>query len=75
MKKIIILFIMLFLLISSAEGRSTVFTKQRREQVQQRREKILKSGNIENAYPKKFNVDWFIVNNKAYMGIFFRGAR
>lgn len=75
MKKIIILIALLFLLASSADGKTTRFTKDRREQVQQRRDRIMQNGNIQNVYPKKFNIDWFVVNNRAYMGIFFNGGR
>ncbi len=35
----------------------------------------MNNGNIQNVYPKRFNIDWFVVNNKAYMGIFFNGGR
>lgn len=71
MKRLIFL-IVLVMCTSNAFGRSTRFTKERREQVQQRREQILNNGNIEKVYPKRFKIDWFIVNNRAYMGIFFR---
>ena len=41
--------------------------------VAERRARIMRNGNINNHYPKKFQVEWFVVNNKAYMGIRFRG--
>ena len=73
--KSLILFIILSLFASTAVGGSTVFTKDRRAQVQQRRSRIMNNGNIQNVYPKRFNIDWFVVNNRAYMGIFFNGGR
>lgn len=43
--------------------------KKQREAVQARRNRILQNGNVNNFYPKSFKIDWFIVNNKAYMAI------
>lgn len=45
----------------------------KRAEVAERRARIMRNGNINNRYPKKFQVEWFIVNNKAYMGLRFRG--
>ena len=73
MKKILIIVVVLLLFSAASDvsGKSTKFTKDRRAQVQQRRERILSNGNINNIYPKRFRVEWFIVNNKAQMGIIF----
>lgn len=43
--------------------------KNKRDAVQARRDRILKNGNINNFYPKRFRVDWIIINNKAYMAL------
>ena len=69
MKQLLLLIIMI-LSTSSVLARSTVFTKERRAQIQQRRERVLKSGDIKTVYPKRFKIDWFVVNNRAHMGIF-----
>ena len=43
--------------------------KNKRDVIQARRDRILKNGNINNFYPKRFRVDWIIINNKAYMAL------
>lgn len=68
--KQLFLLVILILCTSSSLAKSTVFTKERRAQIQQRRERVLKNGDIKTVYPRKFKIDWFVVNNRAYMGIF-----
>lgn len=63
--------LLFFMGTSTVFGRTTRFTKDRRAQVQQRRDRILQKGNIDSVYPKKFRIEWFIVNNRAQMGIIF----
>lgn len=36
-------------------------------QVQERRQRILQNGNINNFYPRAFKVEWIIINNRAYL--------
>ena len=57
-----------------AEVKRRMTQQEKRAIVQERRDKILRNGNIENVYPKKFRIDWFLVNNKAYMGIIFNSG-
>lgn len=35
--------------------------------VQERRQRILQNGNINNFYPRAFKVEWMIINNRAYL--------
>ena len=39
----------------------------KKAQVQQRRQRILQNGNINNFYPPAYKVRWIIINNKAYL--------
>ena len=39
----------------------------KKAQIQQRRQRILHNGNINNFYPKAFKVEWIIINNRAYL--------
>ena len=39
------------------------------EAIAQRRARIMRNGNIQNVYPKPFNVRWILLNNRAYMVI------
>lgn len=57
-----------------AEVKRRLTHQEKKAVVQERRERILRNGNIENVYPKKFRIDWFLVNNKAYMGIIFNSG-
>lgn len=41
----------------------------KRAAVQQRRQRILQNGNINNFYPPAFKVRWIIINNRAYLMI------
>ena len=41
----------------------------RKELVKQRRERIMRNGNINNFYPKPFSVRWVIINNRSYLMI------
>ena len=36
-------------------------------QIQERRQRILQNGNINNFYPRAFKVEWIIINNRAYL--------
>ena len=47
----------------------------RRAEVQKRRDRIMHNGNIENFYPKRFNIDWIVINNRSYMGIIYNSRR
>ena len=47
----------------------------RRAEVQKRRERIMHTGNIENFYPKRFKIDWIVINNRSYMGIIYNSRR
>ena len=47
----------------------------RRSEVQKRRDRIMHNGNIENFYPKRFSIDWIVVNNRSYMGVFYNNRR
>ena len=75
MKKAFLAILIILIFTNVAFGRSTRFTKERKAQVQQRRDRIMQNGNIDNIYPRQFNVEWFVANNKAYMGIFFNRSR
>ena len=35
--------------------------------IQERRQRILHNGNINNFYPRAFKVEWIIINNRAYL--------
>ncbi len=39
----------------------------RKEQVEQRRQRIQYNSNINNFYPRAFKVRWIIINNRAYL--------
>tara|TARA_R100001509_G_scaffold142403_1_gene97781 strand:+ start:367 stop:588 length:222 start_codon:yes stop_codon:yes gene_type:complete len=73
MIKYILFLIMVLFACNAADG-----NPYKREAVAQRRQRIMRNGNIDNFYAKSFNIEWFVVNNKAYMGIVFnrnRGVR
>jgi len=36
-------------------------------QIQERRQRMLQNGNINNFYPRAFKVEWIIINNRAYL--------
>ena len=59
---------------SNANAGESISRRQKREIVQERRDRIMRNGNIQNTYPKKFRIEWFLVNNKAYMGIIFNNG-
>lgn len=43
-------------------------TKENKQaQIQERRQRILHNGNINNFYPRAFRVEWIIINNRAYL--------
>ena len=70
----LISFIMLWTPRANGAEIERISQQDKRKMVQQRREKILRNGNIDNFYPKKFKVEWFLVNNRAHMGIIFNNG-
>lgn len=72
MKAVLFILILLFATDVAAANKPK---NSRRAEVQKRRERILHNGNIDNFYPKRFSIDWIVVNNRSYMGIIYNNRR